>query len=71
MNGLFEQMSNISKVHGYDILAEQVGELKKENAKLREVLSFIIKNCKEESADFNINTIRPKAEEALKVTKFS
>lgn len=28
MESLFEQMSNISKAHGYDILAKQVGELK-------------------------------------------
>jgi len=43
MDGLFEQMANISKAHGYDILAEQVGELKKENAKLAAALQPFIK----------------------------
>lgn len=28
MNDLFEQMANISKAHGYDILSQQVKDLK-------------------------------------------
>lgn len=34
---IFEQAAQICKAHGYDILAEQVGELKAENEKLKSV----------------------------------
>lgn len=33
-DNLFEQAANISKAHGYDILAKQVGELQAENKRL-------------------------------------
>lgn len=35
MDGLFEQMTNISKAQAYDILREQVKELKEENERLK------------------------------------
>jgi len=38
MDNLFEQMANISKAHGYDILVEQVKELKEENKRMAEAL---------------------------------
>lgn len=37
MENLFEQMANISKAHGYDILSKQVGELKEVLRELIEV----------------------------------
>jgi len=37
MDSLFEQMANISKAHGYDILAKQVGELKEVIRRLIEI----------------------------------
>ena len=65
MNDLFEQMTNISKAAGFDVLAEQVAELKKENAKLREALTHYL-NGFGETFEREI-----KAREALKTTKFS
>ncbi len=68
MDNLFEQMANISKAGAYDILVEQVGELKKENAKLREVLAIAMKSL----ATYGQHPlIEHSANEALKVTKFS
>jgi hypothetical protein len=37
-DGLFAQMGLIGKASGYDILAERVGKLKKENDRLKEAL---------------------------------
>lgn len=39
---LFEQMTNISKAHGYDILAKHVGELKAENEQLKEQVKELL-----------------------------
>lgn len=39
MDNLFEQFANISKAHAYDILVEQVKELKGENEKLKQDIS--------------------------------
>ncbi len=36
MDNLFEQMANISKAHGYDILREKVKELEEENRRLKQ-----------------------------------
>lgn len=79
MDGLFEQMANISKAHGYDILAEQVGELKKENATLREALTRTLNEykaaCKLLAEATNTiwseNNVSINVEEAMRVTKFS
>ena len=79
---LFEQITNISKSHGYDILVEQVGELKKENAKLREALQDIVtvavgkENDKTKVIELRFErgtllTWLNKAKEAMKQTKFS
>lgn len=47
MDDLFQQMANISKAHGYDILAEQVKELKTENEALKAQLdSFYMDICR-------------------------
>ena len=46
-SNLFEQAANISKAHAYDILVEQVGELKEENERLKEALQGIINNWDE------------------------
>lgn len=37
-NYLFEQMTNITKAHGCEILSEQVKELKEENEKVKRLL---------------------------------
>lgn len=39
---LFEQITNITKAHGYDILSEQVKELKEANKDLIDVGSRIL-----------------------------
>lgn len=70
MEDLFNQLVNISKAHGYDILSEQVEELKKENAKLREVLELII-TSPEWIKLYGGGAVDKKANEALKLTKFS
>ncbi len=41
MNNVFEQITNISKAHAYDIISQQVIELKDENIKLRERVKFL------------------------------
>lgn len=41
---LFEEAANISKAHGYDILAKQVVELKEENERLKEALKEELSN---------------------------
>ena len=43
MENLFEQMTNITKAHGYDILSKQVGELKSE----KDALEAQVKELKE------------------------
>ena len=59
MDGLFEQMANISKAHAYDIVSKQVQELKAENEALRQsnselkiVISELISHFDEESETF-------------------
>jgi hypothetical protein len=55
---IFEQAAQITKAHGFDILAKQVGELKQENAELKIKLKGAeerIKALKE-----FINDVRPK-----------
>ncbi len=81
MDNLFEQMANISKAGAYDILVEQVGELKKENTKLREALKTLVENkypnpnIYHGAIYFEMQSKHAIAEfeakEALKVTKFS
>lgn len=71
VDNVFEQLANISKAHGYDILSEQVGELKKENAKLRKALSELLASYKlyvknADESEFVINAV-----EAMKPTKYS
>lgn len=48
MENLFEQMANISKAHGYDILSKQVGELKEENRNMAEALKGFIHSVEHE-----------------------
>jgi predicted secreted protein len=38
---LLQQITNISKAHGYDILSEQVGELKAENEALKKSVEVL------------------------------
>ena len=42
MDNLFEQMANISKASAYDILLNQVKELKEENKRLKHSISVIL-----------------------------
>lgn len=46
-DSLFEQMTNISKAHGYDILADQVEELKEKNERLKERVQYFENLIKE------------------------
>ena len=48
MENLFEQMTNITKAHGYDILSKQVGELKSE----RDALEAKVKELKNALSNF-------------------
>jgi len=48
MDNLFEQMANITKAHGYDILSKQVGELKSE----RDALEAQVKELKDALTPF-------------------
>ena len=52
MDNLFEQLTNISKAHGYDILSQQVKELKEENEIMKNLLADI-------HTDDKINAILP------------
>lgn len=70
MDNLLNQIVNISKASAYDVLVEQVGELKKENERLREALQGTLTVA----IQYGIHADHPqfiKAKEALKVTKFS
>lgn len=74
MDELFNQLANISKAGAYDILVEQVGELKKENAKLREALSNLISGYEKRHGLLNTEGLHEEfhaAKEAMKVTKYS
>jgi hypothetical protein len=78
MDNLFEQIANISKAGAYDILVEQVGELKKENAKLREALQGLINIAQLTTKDIiafegasTLDAAIDFGNKALKVTKFS
>lgn len=42
MENLFEQVANISKAGAYDILVEQVKELKEENEKLKIIAKAVM-----------------------------
>ncbi len=42
MENLFEQVANISKAGAYDILVEQVKELKEENEKLKGIAKTVV-----------------------------
>ena len=69
-DAIFNQLINISKAGAYDILVEQVGELKKENAKLREVLKATL----DVAIQYGIHADHPtflNANEAMKQTKFN
>lgn len=42
-DNLFEQATQITKAHAYDILVEQVKELNEQNKELIEIIKFVAK----------------------------
>jgi len=70
MDDLFNQLANISKAHGYDILSEQVEELKKQNAEMRDVLEIII-SSPEWIKNYGGGALDKKAKESIRFTKFN
>ena len=59
MDSLFEQMTNITKAHGYDILAGQVDELKAENKALRDRVIYLQDLIKEYTGKMLDNLNKP------------
>ena len=68
MDNLFEQAAQITKAHGYDILANQVKELKEENKELAATLKMI-QNMDTWQKYFGGGAIDKKITEALKNRK--
>lgn len=67
MDNLFEQLTNISKAHAYDILSEQVKELRADNKILKEALRYLLQSYR---ADFkNITGSELNETEAVKQAK--
>lgn len=46
MDNLFEQVANISKAHGYDVLAKYVEELKAEKEQMKRALLAVQEDAK-------------------------
>jgi len=67
MDKIFEHMVNINKAHGFDILSEQVKELKDENRQMAELLKEFIKWT--DKGDEFVSDIREQAQTVLKNRK--
>ncbi len=67
MESLFEHAVNISKAHGYDILADQVRELKEENKRMAEALKELVE-C-DYTSGTHLSCAIIKGKEALKNRK--
>lgn len=66
MDNLFEQMANITKEHGYDILADQVKELKEENEKLKASNKMLLDALEHIKKMTNSTAIRVKISQVTK-----
>ena len=66
MDNLFEQFANISKAHAYDIISQQVIELKEENTKLRNRVKYL----EELINEYTLKMMAPSPLSGGKVTDF-